>query len=174
MSRFLFPLIGFVVLLGFLAFGLTLKPSEVPSPLIDKPAPAFTLPQLANPGETFSPDAMKGKVWLMNVWASWCFACLEEHPVIRELTTEHGVPVVGLNYKDIRNEAISWLNRHGDSYLVSVSDTQGRVGIDYGVYGVPETFLIDQTGVIRYKHIGPVTHDAVRETILPMIRELEK
>src|SRR5690625_3991230 len=174
MSRFLLRLIGSVELLGFLGFALTHKPSEVPSAWIDNPAPAFTLPQFANQAETFSPDAMKGKVWLMNVWASWCLPCLEEHPVIRELTTEHGVPVVGLNYKDIRNEAISWLNRHGDSYLVSVSDTQGRGGSDYGVYGVPETFLIDQAGVLRYNLIGSHTHDAVRDTILPMIRELEK
>nr|WP_321329787.1 DsbE family thiol:disulfide interchange protein [Alcaligenes faecalis] len=174
MSRFVWPLLAFVVLVGFLAFGLTLKPSEVPSPFINKPAPSFTLPQLASPEDTFSPEAMKGQVWLLNVWASWCYACLEEHPVITALAKTHGVPIVGLNYKDIRGEAISWLERHGNGYVLSVSDTQGRVGIDYGVYGVPETFVIDKDGFIRYKHIGAVTDSAVRDTILPLIRELEQ
>ncbi len=174
MNRLLLPFAGFAVLVAFLAFGLTLKPSEVPSPLIDKPAPEFTLPQLDNPGKTFSPSSMKGEVWLLNVWASWCYACLEEHPVIMGLTTTHSLPVVGLNYKDIRQEAIAWLERQGNSYRLSVSDTNGRVGIDYGVYGVPETFVIDKNGVIRYKHIGPVTPSVVRDTLLPLIRELQK
>ncbi|NYT62815.1 DsbE family thiol:disulfide interchange protein [Alcaligenaceae bacterium] len=174
MNRFILPLVGFIVLIGFLGFGLTLKPSEVPSPFIDKPAPGFTLPQLHTPEQTFSPEAMRGKVWLLNVWASWCYACLQEHPVITELAKTHGVSIVGLNYKDIRNEAIEWLERYGNGYVVSVSDTQGRVGIDYGVYGVPETFVIDKAGVIRYKHIGAVTESAARDTILPLVRELEQ
>lgn len=174
MNRFLWPLVGFIVLVGFLAVGLTLRPSEVPSPLIDKPAPNFTLPQLASPEQTFSPEAMKGKVWLLNVWASWCYACLEEHPVIMDLAKTHVVPIVGLNYKDVRSEALAWLERHGDAYTLSVSDTQGRVGIDFGVYGVPETFVIDKAGVIRYKHIGAVTPSAVRDKLLPLIRELQQ
>lgn len=174
MNRFFWPLAGFIVLVGFLAIGLTLKPSELPSPLISKPAPSFSLSQLAAPEKTFTPEAMKGQVWLLNVWASWCVACLDEHPVITELARSDIVPIVGLNYKDVRSEALAWLARNGDAYTLSVSDTQGRVGIDYGVYGVPETFVIDKQGVIRYKHIGPVTQSAVRDTLLPLIRELQQ
>lgn len=174
MNRFVWPLIGFILLLGFLAAGLTLKPGEVPSPLIGKPAPAFTLPQLAAPERQFAPQQMQGKVWLLNVWASWCPACLDEHPVITDLAKSGAVPIVGLNYKDVRGGALEWLRRHGDPYLFSVSDKEGRVGIDYGVYGVPETFVIDKTGIVRYKHIGPVSAQAAREKILPLVRELQK
>lgn len=174
MNRFMWPLIGFIVLLAFLGVGLTLKPSEVPSPLIGKPAPAFTLPQLAAPDQTLSLQTMQGKVWLFNVWASWCAACLQEHPVLLDLAKSGAVPIIGLNYKDSRNDALDWLRRHGNPYLLSVADTQGRVGIDYGVYGVPETFVIDKAGIIRYKYIGPVTAEALREKILPLVRELQK
>ena len=173
MSRYIWPLAGFVVLVFFLGIGLTLNPSEVPSPLIDKPAPAFALPELHEPQKTFTPESMKGRVWVLNVWSSWCYACLTEHPYIQELSSQHGVPVIGLNYKDIRDEAIAWLARNGDSYEASVSDTDGKVGIDYGVYGVPETFVIDQAGTIRYKHIGPVTRESLRDTLLPLIRGLQ-
>jgi len=172
MNRFLWPLLGFLVLVGFLAFGLTLKPSEVPSPFIDKPAPGFTLPQLAAPEKTFSPEEMKGQVWLLNIWASWCYACLQEHPVITDLA--RSVPIVGLNYKDKRDEAVAWLERFGNGYIVSASDTDGRIGINYGVYGVPETFVIDKAGFIRYKHIGPVDEKTARDTLLPLIRELSR
>lgn len=172
MNRFLWPLLGFLVLIGFLALGLTLKPSEVPSPFIDKPAPGFTLPQLAAPEKTFSPEQMKGQVWLLNIWASWCYACLQEHPVITDLA--RSVPIVGLNYKDKRDEAIAWLERYGNGYIVSASDTDGRVGINYGVYGVPETFVIDKAGFIRYKHIGAVNEKTARDTLLPLIRELNR
>lgn len=174
MNRFMWPLIGFVVLLAFLSVGLTLKPSEVPSPLIDKPAPDFSLPQLDTPEQTFSAQSMHGKVWLLNVWASWCAACLDEHPVLLNLAKSGVVPIIGLDYKDSRDEALAWLRRHGNPYVLSVIDAQGRVGIDYGVYGVPETFVIDKAGMIRYKHIGPVTPAAVRDTILPLVRELQK
>lgn len=174
MNRFLWPLLGFLVLVGFLGFGLTLKPSEVPSPLIGQPAPSFSLPQLATPDDRFSPEDMAGEVWLLNIWASWCYACLEEHPVITSLARTHGVPIVGLNYKDKRDEAIAWLERYGNGYVVSVSDTDGRVGIDYGVYGVPETFVIDKEGLIRHKHIGAVNETIARDTLLPLIRELNQ
>ena len=172
MNRFLWPLLGFLVLIGFLALGLTLKPSEVPSPFIDKPAPGFTLPQLAAPEKTFSPEQMKGQVWLLNIWASLCYACLQEHPVITDLA--RSVPIEGLNYKDKRDEAIAWLERYGNGYIVSASDTDGRVGINYGVYGVPETFVIDKAGFIRYKHIGAVDEKTARDTLLPLIRELNR
>jgi cytochrome c biogenesis protein CcmG, thiol:disulfide interchange protein DsbE len=172
LSRFLLPLLIFVVLVGFLAFGLKLKPSEVPSPLIGKPAPAFNVAQLQAAEKTFSPSNMKGQVWLLNVWASWCVSCREEHPLLVELARKKIVPVVGLNYKDQREAGISWLSEHGDPYLLSVFDLDGRVGIDYGVYGVPETFVIDKQGLIRYKHIGPVTVQALETKILPKIKEL--
>ena len=170
-KRFL-PLIIFVVMLGFLAVGLGLNPREVPSPLINKPAPTFTLPTLASPDKTFSPQDLRGKVWLLNVWASWCVACRIEHPVLVELAKTGVVPIYGLNYKDKRDDAIRWLGNFGNPYQQSLSDTEGLVGIDFGVYGVPETFVIDKAGVIRLKHIGPVTPEALQNTILPLIRKL--
>jgi cytochrome c biogenesis protein CcmG/thiol:disulfide interchange protein DsbE len=172
MSRFLLPLLIFVVLAAFLGIGLRLNPREVPSPLIDKPAPAFRVAQLHDAGKTISPEDMRGKVWLLNVWASWCVACRQEHPLLVELAKRNVVPIIGLNYKDGRDAAQQWLRELGDPYQVSAFDADGRIGIDYGVYGVPETFLIDRQGIIRYKHIGPVTARAVEETILPKIREL--
>ena len=174
MSRFAWPLIAFLVLVAFLGIGLTLKPSEVPSPLVGKPAPEFTLPTLSAPDESFSPESMKGKVWLLNVWASWCYPCLEEHPVITDLATTHDLPIVGLNYKDEPRDAVSWLARNGNAFESVITDQQGRVGIDYGVYGVPETYVIDKAGIIRYKHIGAVTHAEARDAILPLVRELQK
>ncbi|MFZ5509490.1 MAG: DsbE family thiol:disulfide interchange protein [Pseudomonadota bacterium] len=174
MNRFLWPLIGFVVLIAFLGIGLNLNPREVPSPFIGKPAPAFTLAQLAEPHKSFSPKDMQGTVWLLNVWASWCVSCREEHPVLMELAKTNVVPIVGLDYKDPRDDALRWLKQFGDPYLLSIADTEGRVGIDYGVYGVPETFVIDKAGVIRHKHIGPVTREALQEKILPLVRELQK
>lgn len=174
MNRFMWPLISFVVLLAFLGVGLTLKPSEVPSPLIGKSAPDFSLGQLDAPEQTFSAQGMQGKVWLLNVWASWCAACLDEHPVLLDLAKSGVVPIIGLDYKDARDDALAWLRRHGDPYALSVFDAQGRVGIDYGVYGVPETFVIDKAGIIRYKHIGPVTSAVIRDTILPLVQELQK
>ena len=173
-AKFLVPLVLFLVLAGFLGLGLTLNPRLVPSPLIDKPAPEFRLSQLENPDGYVSLADMRGKVWLLNVWASWCPACLQEHPVLLDLARQQVVPIVGLNYKDGRDDAIGWLRKHGDPYTTSVMDADGRVGIDYGVYGVPETFLIDQAGMIRYKHIGPVTPEAVRDLILPKIAELKR
>jgi len=174
MNRFLLPLSGFIVLIGLLAIGLTLKPSEVPSPLIDKPAPNFTLPKLAVRNETFSPRIMEGKVWLLNVWASWCYPCLEEHPVITDLATTYGLPIVGLNYKDVPEDALQWLERNGNAFEYVVTDQKGMVGIDYGVYGVPETYVIDQAGVIRHKHIGALSPGEARDTILPLVQELQK
>ena len=170
-KRFL-PLIIFVVMLGFLAVGLGLNPREVPSPLINKPAPTFTLATLASPDKTFSPQDLRGKVWLLNVWASWCVACRIEHPVLVDLAKTGVVPIYGLNYKDKRDDAIRWLGNFGNPYQQSLSDTEGLVGIDFGVYGVPETFVIDKAGVIRLKHIGPVTPEALQNTILPLIRKL--
>lgn len=174
MIRFIAPLVAFVVLAVFLGMGLQLKPREVPSPLIDKPAPAFNLTQLHEPSLMLASDDLRGRVWLLNVWASWCVACREEHPVLVKLAQQKLVPIYGLNYKDQRPDALGWLQRFGDPYERSVADRDGRVGIDYGVYGVPETFVIDKAGVIRFKQIGPVTEEVLRTRILPLVKELQR
>ena len=171
-ARFLIPLVVFVVMVVFLGVGLTLNPREVPSPLINKPAPAFQLPQLHAPDKTFAQKDMLGKVWMLNVWASWCVACREEHPHLVELARSGVVPIYGLNYKDERADGIAWLARFGNPYRLSAYDRDGRIGIDYGVYGVPETYVIDKAGVIRYKRIGIVDPEIVRDKILPLVREL--
>ena len=172
MARALIPLGIFVVLVGFLWAGLSLNPSEVPSPLIDKPAPMFSLPTLDDPSRAMSPADLKGQVWMLNVWASWCVSCRQEHPVLVRLSETGEVPIYGLDYKDHPDDAKDWLSRWGNPYTASLIDGDGRVGIDYGVYGVPETYLIDKEGIIRYKHIGPVTPQVIEETILPKVREL--
>lgn len=174
MSKYLLPLGVFIVVAGFLFYGLNLNPREVPSPLVGKPAPEFSLPRLHQPEQSFAPKEMAGKVWLLNVWASWCVACRDEHPLLVELSRHKIVPVVGLNYKDQREDALKWLQHFGDPYVMSVSDLDGRVGIDFGVYGVPETFVIDQKGTIRYKHIGPLREDALKEKILPLVERLSR
>ena len=174
MNRFVIPLAIFVVLVVFLAIGLGHDPHEVPSPLINKAAPAFQLPQLHDPTKTFSPQDMRGKVWLLNVWASWCISCREEHPLLLELARSGAVPLYGLNYKDERKDALAWLDDLGNPYLLSAADLDGRVGIDYGVYGAPETYLIDRDGVIRFKHIGPLTPDVLQAKLLPLVKDLSK
>lgn len=194
MRRFMIPMALFVILVGFLAVGLKLKPHEVPSPLINKPTPAFRLPQLADADKTFAPKDMQGKVWLLNVWSTWCVSCREEHPLLVAFARQGGLPIVGLNYKEVRGDngidasklapvdelkmtrdrATAWLTERGNPYALVALDVDGRVGIDYGVYGVPETYVIDKTGVIRYKQIGPVTPDALDKKILPLVKELEK
>jgi len=174
MKRYLLPLLVFVVMAGFLAIGLKLDPREVPSPLIGKPAPAFDLPQLATPDQRLAAKDLRGQVWLLNVWASWCAACRQEHPLLVELSKSGQVKLYGLNYKDKREDALRWLANFGDPYLKSISDTDGLVGIDYGVYGVPETFVIDKQGVIRHKQIGPVTAESLRDTLLPLVAKLEQ
>ncbi len=173
MTRYLIPLGVFLVLVVFLGIGLTLKPREVPSPLIDKPAPAFSLARLDDPAATVTLEDMRGKVWILNVWASWCVACLDEHPHLVEFARQGLVPLFGLNYKDKSDAARAWLGKHGNPYDLSVVDADGRVGIDFGVYGVPETFVIDKDGVIRYKHIGPVTPGVINDTIVPLVRRLQ-
>ena len=174
MLRFLVPLGVFVLLVAVLAVGLTLNPREVPSPLINKPVPAFQLAQLHQPNLSFTQKDLLGQVWLLNVWASWCASCRDEHPLLLDLAKERVVPIVGLNYKDKPDEGKAWLRRFGDPFVLSVVDPDGRVGIDFGVYGVPETFVIDRQGVIRYKQIGAITPQAMDGRILPLIRELQK
>jgi cytochrome c biogenesis protein CcmG/thiol:disulfide interchange protein DsbE len=173
MARYLAPLAIFAVLVAFFLVGLQRDPREVPSPLIDKPAPAFRLPQLHATDRQLSEQDMRGKVWLLNVWASWCVTCLQEHPLFVDFAKDKVVPIVGLNHKDRRDAALEWLQKRGNPYDVSIVDADGRVSIDYGVYGVPETFLIDQQGVIRYKHIGAVTPEVLRDKIIPLIKKLQ-
>ena len=170
----LIPLGVFAVLVVFLAIGLTRDPREVPSPLIGKAAPAFVAPRLQAPEQTFSGKDMLGKVWLLNVWASWCVACRQEHPILMEFAKTKTLPLIGLDDTDQAADGLKWLARFGDPYDLSVTDLDGRIGINFGVYGVPETFLIDKQGVIRYKHIGPVTPEALQNTILPLVQELQK
>ena len=170
--RFAIPLLAFVVLAGFLAVGLNLDPREVPSPLIGKPAPTFALARLDDGAKTIRRDDMLGKVWILNVWASWCVACREEHPHLLAFARTKRVPLLGLNYKDTRRDGLAWLARFGDPYDASLFDGDGRVGIDFGVYGVPETFVIDKQGVIRFKQIGPVTPDILKTRIVPLLEKL--
>ena len=172
--QFIVPLVLFVVLLGFLGVGLNLNPREVPSPLIGKPAPAFKLTRLDDPNQQIGREDLLGKVWILNVWASWCMPCREEHPIIVDYARKPGAaPVYGLNYKDQRDEALRWLARFGDPYAATITDRDGKVGIDYGVYGVPETFVIDKQGLIRFKQIGPMTPDVMRDKVEPLVKKLQ-
>jgi cytochrome c biogenesis protein CcmG/thiol:disulfide interchange protein DsbE len=170
--KFLLPLGVFFGLVAFLAAGLKLDPKEVPSPLIGKDAPAFSLAKLDSPSQQIRRDDLLGKVWMLNVWASWCVACREEHPLLVEFSKQKLLPVYGLNYKDGRPEGLQWLTRFGNPYDASLFDSDGRVGIDWGVYGVPETFIVDRKGVIRFKHIGPLTAEVIRTQIAPLVRKL--
>jgi len=172
--RYLVPLAVFTVLLVFLWVGLSLDPREVPSPLIGKPAPAFDPEQLHAPGKRFATADLKGQVWLLNVWASWCVSCRTEHPLLMQLAKANVVPVVGLDYKDKPADGREWLTQNGNPYSLSVIDQDGRAGIDWGVYGVPETFVVDKQGIIRFKQIGPVSVESLEQKILPLVRALQK
>lgn len=177
MTRFALPLLVFAALVALLAVGLNLNPREVPSPLIGKPAPAFSLPNLAlaatqTDGQV-STAAWRGKVWLLNVWASWCSACRQEHSLLMDLAASRRVDIVGLNYKDKDDAARIVLRRFGNPYSENAVDADGRAGLDWGVYGVPETFVIDKKGMVRYKHIGPLNEDALRDKILPLVKQLK-
>ncbi|PPD47530.1 MAG: DsbE family thiol:disulfide interchange protein [Methylobacter sp.] len=173
MLKYLLPLILFIVMAIFLAIGLGLKPSEIPSPLLNKPAPAFAAPKLQAPNEKLATDDLKGQVWLFNVWASWCVSCREEHPVLNQLAQQQAVVIIGLNYKDDPAAAKNWLDTLGNPYNVSIMDQDGRIGLDWGVYGVPETFVMDKKGIVRYKHTGPVMPDDVQNVFLPLITQLQ-
>lgn len=174
MFRYLIPLVVFLVLVVFLAIGLGRDPREVPSPLINKAAPTFRLAQLKEPAKTFSAEDMRGKVWILNVWASWCITCRDEHPLLLDYAKSGAVPIYGLNYKDKREDALAWLDDLGDPYVLSAADLEGRVAIDYGVYGAPETYVIDQQGTIRFKQVGPVTPDVWTKKVLPLVQELNR
>lgn len=170
--RYLFPLLIFLGIAFFLWRGLGLNPREVPSPLIGKPVPAFSVPVLADGSRTFSAEQLRGQVWLLNVWGSWCVSCREEHPVLVELARRGKIPIYGLNWKDKHEDAVAWLARVGDPYVLSGVDRDGRVAIDFGVYGSPETYLIDRDGVIRFKQTGPLTWRIVEEKLMPLVEKL--
>lgn len=172
--RYLLPLVVFATIAAFLYSGLSRDPREVPSPLIGQVAPEFTLPTLLAEQQSFSPSLMQGKVWLLNIWATWCAGCREEHPLLVNLARSGKVDIVGLNYKDDSAQAKRWLAELGDPYLKTAVDADGRVGIDWGFYGAPETFVIDKNGIVRHKHIGPVYPKDLAETILPLVEELQE
>lgn len=174
MKKTLWPLAAFMVLVIFLGIGLTKDPRKLPSPFIGKAAPAFTLPQLHQLDKTFSPQQMLGKVWILNVWASWCVSCRAEHHVLNAMINNHTVNLMGLNYKDKVADARRWLGRYGNPYKISVSDVEGLAGIEWGVYGVPETFVIDKKGIVRLKHTGPVNNKDITDEIIPLIKKLEQ
>lgn len=174
MNKFLLLPLVFIVLAGFLWIGLRRNPHEVPSPLINKPAPEFKLSQLREPNKTFSPQEMRGKVWVLNFWGTWCVACREEHPLLLEFAKTGTVPIYGVDYKDDRAAAIQMLEEEGNPYTLTVSDPEGRTSIDYGVYGAPESYLIDRDGVIRFKQIGPITQEVWQKEILPRAKQLSQ
>lgn len=171
MKRYLLPLVIFLAMAVLLGVGLTLNPSVVPSPLIDKAAPPFEGQSLFNGQRTLTEQDLKGRVAAVNVWASWCTACLEEHPFIAQLSEV--IPVYGLNYKDDREDALDWLSTHGNAYTDVIVDRKGGIGLDWGVYGVPETFILDAKGIIRHKHIGAITEESLKKKILPLVRRLK-
>lgn len=171
MWRYGLPLAAFVVLVVFLAIGLQLDPKKIPSPLIGKLAPAFELPDLYDTNKTISPASMKGEIWLLNVWASWCVSCRAEHPILNELARNNPeLKLLGLNYKDTVAAGQKWLAQRGDPYTANAFDEAGRAGIDWGVYGVPETFVIDENGIVRYKHTGPLDWQSVQQDLLPALK----
>jgi cytochrome c biogenesis protein CcmG/thiol:disulfide interchange protein DsbE len=194
MKKFLIPLGLFLVLVGFLAVGLTRNPQEIPSPLVGKSAPAFALPTLDRSAPSFGPQDMRGQVWMLNVWATWCVACRQEHPLLVEFSKQNNLPIVGLSYKEVqpqdeppgaklsaqdklalaRERSEKWLRTRGNPYVLTALDLDGRVGIDYGVYGVPETYVIDKQGVIRYKLVGAITPEVLTQKILPLVTALQK
>ena len=179
MKKFFVPIIGFVLLFALLGYALIeirsgdMSPREIPSPLVGKPLPEFKLADLQRPEKTYTKKDFAGKVFLLNIWASWCVACREEHPLLKVLPKQEGVPLIGVDYKDKNPDGLAFLKEMGDPYDLIMTDNNGRYGIDLGVYGVPETFVVDHNGIIRYKQIGPITLDAWHKKIVPMVRQLQ-
>lgn len=173
MRRWL-PLALFVALAVLLGVGLGLNPREVPSPFIGKPAPAFRLPALGDDARLLTNADWQGRPWVLNVWASWCAPCRDEHALLVELVKEQpSLVLVGLNYKDDPRNADEWLRRLGNPYAATARDADGRASIDWGVYGVPETFVIDRAGIVRYKHVGPLTRAVWAGRIQPLLKQLD-
>ena len=176
LGRFV-PLAVFAALVAFFVVGLMWNQTHdarfVPSPLIDKPAPDFRLPRLNDPTQFVTKADLLGKPYLLNVFASWCFACGDEHTVLMAYRDKFGIPLIGYDYKDAPQDARAWLDRHGNPYHEVIADQSGGTAIDFGVYGAPETYLIDAKGIIRYKHIGPLTPDVIAKELEPKIRALD-
>ena len=170
-TSYLFPLGIFLALAALLFYGLRLDPRLVPSPLVGKPAPAFELESLTEPGKSISSDILKGRMSLVNVWASWCPSCRQEHAELVRIARETDVQMIGFNWKDERPAALEMLSRFGNPYVLSVYDPENQVGIDWGVYGAPETFVVDAEGVIRHKRIGPIDRKVWQEEIVPVIEQ---
>ena len=172
MIRFILPALFFLILTGFLFVGLYKDPSLVPSPLIGKPIPTFAASTLKDPQKQITSKDIQGDYALINVWATWCAACKQEHSALVYLANELNVPIYGLNYKDHRESAKQWLVQYGDPYVANIFDESGRIGIDFGVYGAPETFLIDKNGVIRHKLVGIMTAEIWRDRFVPLIEQM--
>lgn len=172
--KFIAPLAIFVVLVVVLAVGLKLDPRYVPSPLIDKPAPEFNLTALDSPTTVITKQSLVGRPIVLNVWASWCAACRDEHPVLIEVARDSKVEIIGLNYKDTREDAGAWLVAHGNPYRQIIFDPMGQLGLDLGVYGVPETFVIDPRGVIRHKQVGAISAEIWRQEFVPLLARLRE
>ncbi|MFZ0256790.1 MAG: DsbE family thiol:disulfide interchange protein [Gammaproteobacteria bacterium] len=173
MIRYVLPLAVFLALVSLLAIGLTRDPTLVPSPLIGQPAPAFSLTDLQQPDRIVTRADLLGKVFLLNVWATWCVSCREEHEVLMQIARHGEVPIYGLNYKDDRQQAVQWLERLGNPYVSNLYDPEGEVGLDLGVYGTPESFLVDQKGVIVHKHVGPITPAIWQQELRPVIEAVK-
>jgi len=172
-TKYIIPLVAFLGLTVLLGIGLTMDPKELPSALVDKPAPDFSLNLLYDKSQSFSPSEYKGKRWILNVWASWCPSCRDEHPIFNEIAKKTSIPLVGLNYKDKPNDAIQWLSVRGNPYDRIPSDINGDVGVDWGVYGAPETFVINEQGNILYRHAGPINPKILETEIAPFFPEIQ-
>lgn len=173
MSRYLIPVVAVLLFIPFLIIGLTKDPSELPSPFIGKPAPEFDLPALLHDAERVNNARFGGEMVLVNIWATWCVGCRQEHAFLNQLAQQNFIPIFGINWRDNRREAISWLQDLGNPYVASGFDGDGRVGIDWGAYGAPETFLIGADGTVLYKHLGPLDQRLWQERFMPIIRNQE-
>lgn len=167
--KYLVPLIAFLALASLLGVGLTLNPTAIPSTMIGKTAPDFVLPTLSDESSNFSPSDLSGERWVLNVWASWCFSCRHEHPILNDLASKNLVKIIGLNYKDESNKAKEWIKQRGNPYFKTVVDSAGSAGIDWGVIAVPETFIIDENGDVIYKHTGPITRELLAKEMMPIL-----
>lgn len=168
--KFLVPALAFAVLVGFFVVGLRQNPGQIPSPLIGKPAPGFLLESLGDPAWKLGPEDFEGRVWVLNVWATWCVGCRQEHEALLAIARDNRVPIMGLNWRDDRALALRWLAELGNPYVSVAFDPEGRTAIDWGVYGAPETFLVGADGVVLKKHIGPITTEIWQQTFLPLLQ----
>ena len=173
MSKFLLPLVAFVILVAVFVVGLTMDPSRIPSPLLEHPAPEFSLPSLQDPDVMVGSADYAQQMVLVNIWATWCPGCRQEHGFLLELAQEGAIPIFGLNWRDNRDEALQWLRVLGNPYFASAFDVDGRVGIDWGAYGAPETFLVNREGIVIHKHIAPLTRAIWERDFVPLINAEE-